>query len=264
MPDLSMSTVKTGRDGTTWIVGYVGDESGRLVVGRVTDGVVSAFIDDRLPSAWPSVLTLGYTVDVAPDGAVWIGSPEGATRFADGTFEFFGLETGSDCCYSPLAVDAQGSVWLLRDSSTYRLVGGVWNEMPPVGASGQAMVAPIVATPDGGIWVFTRDPLSGPPATFRFEGPGWVRYSQREAQEVGIPVAANSEFRAVEAPDGTIVTTETFYRFAADRWEHLPVDGLEPDTGASADWSRRGIAIDSDGSIWVPTLDGAARMTPAP
>jgi hypothetical protein len=264
MPDLSMSTVTTGPDGTTWIVGYTAEESERLVVGRVSDGGIFVSVDNRLPASWPSFLTVGYTGYVAPDGALWIGSPEGATRFSDGTFGFFGIEEpDDDCCYGPLAVDAEGSVWLLRGRVPYRLVDGVWNELPSIGAPSVDVVAPIVATPDGGVWVFSRQPERGQYFTHRFDVSGWVTYSQDEAAEMGIPVATSSEFRAIDAPDGTVVTTVTLHRFADDNWERLPTDGLSLGPDNSADWSRRGIAISTDGSIWVPTLDGAARMIPS-
>lgn len=278
LPDLEVSAVEEGADGVTWIVGYRAIDH-RLEVARVTGGDLTTYVAedaDRGPAGSPSYTVISETVDVAPDGAVWAGSPDGVWRFQDDRFTRYAPPPNptGECC-GPLAVDATGTVWMALGSEVYRLTGGDWVQALTIDLGPENpgwWIGPIITTPDGGVWVLAPSPAA---SVHRYDGSEWSVHSWADAEAMGLPTRTSptTEFAAMRSADGTNATIQygrdgsagRVHLFLDGRWQPLPTDDLDLTWGEhSADRITGGMAVGPDGSVWLPLGNGVARLSPAP
>jgi ligand-binding sensor domain-containing protein len=134
-----------------------------------------------------------------------------------------------------LAVDAQGSTWVLvRSSRTLgRIVNGAYEPETLSIVPGSALRI----GPDGRLWMATR---IGP-----------QRLVGERFEPVGSPLSISPSAPYAVGPDGTpyTVSNRRIVRLVGNTWEELP-----PHPGAGAGISN--IAVAPDGAVWVATEEG--------
>ncbi len=262
LPDLEAATIETGPDGTDWIVGYTAGpegatQAGTLLVARVADGALETHTAGEMPAGWvvPDRRRIAETVDVAFDGAVWAAGDTGVCRFAGETFEFLPLPAAAPgCCVGgaiPLAVDAAGVPWvLLGESGTalYRLDAGEWVLALEL-SDDTVLRGPDPRHPGRcGVGPGPRRSRTGALGNvYQYDGSEWTAYSREEADALGLPTRASSNFVSLRAPDGTVITFQLdaylgpggVHAFVDGGWDRLPTLGLHlSPSELFADWSE--------------------------
>ena len=154
-------------------------------------GIESWLPDDGLAGSWVR--------DVAemPDGAIWIATGSGLSRFDGRRFSNFrahtepGLPTNA---VHALAVDARGRLWIGMDRGGVSTIeDGRLQRGPRLREMEGSPIVTLAATPDGSVWIGSR--MAG---LFRATGTAVVPV------ELGVPGKGVSVVRLHVAPDGAL------------------------------------------------------------
>ncbi|MBL9126602.1 MAG: hypothetical protein JNL97_03090, partial [Verrucomicrobiales bacterium] len=225
----------------------------------------SAFLRDQEGSLWTSVEgagviqlrrskfgTLGAEDGLADDvvtsvtstrnGDVWIGTPKGLHRFADGVLETFGKEDGlTDTFVFSLAEDSTGTLWVSTRLGGLCLLEGrrfvplPKSEQPP--NRGPWCITPVR---DGSVWIGTRN--------------GAIRYRDRRRVEHlnGSDVLSNDDVRSIaEDGDGGLWFGTSYglnHRANGRTTAFTKLTNLPPLEVTVA------LHPDPDGSLWIGTM----------
>ena len=181
-----------------------------------------------------------HAVAVAADGAIWVGTDAGVSRFDGETWFIYTTENGLlNDLVTAITVAPDGTLWFLTGGGVSRFDGEAWtNYKMPFGRA-------IAVTPDGVVWVGTFDGL------LRFDGQTWTTYSEED----GLPDSHVEDITI--AADGTVwaVTWGGVSRFDGEVWATPRQMAV-----ALRHTTPRSIAVASDGAVWVATDTGAFRF----
>jgi streptogramin lyase len=234
-------------------------------------------------------------VALAPDGALWFGSYDGISRFDGNTCTTYDTGATPRSIHGPnpepdwvqvIVVAQNGVVWFdtpgLQDRGVCRFDGATWTTYTTDDGLASNSVWAIAAPPDGTVWFGTGGGAS------RFDGENWITYTAQDG------LAYNFASSIAVAPDGALWfgAGNSITRFDGESWTTYKTgDGSEvesiavgPDgvlwlyTGRSVSrfdgqtwvtytpansglaglaWgSPRGLAVDSQGRVWVGTWNG--------
>lgn len=260
-------SAQAASDGRAWIFGYDEDQAPTFVeVGA--SGVV-AHPSGPIPPSFP-VAELRLTFDVGPDGALWYGTADGAWSHDGNELTFHPLGAPQGCCPPSLAVGRNGDVWVQLGADVFRYSDDVRTRFTPadgVPDFGDTDPATVIPTADGGVWIVNTSSVS------RFDGTAWITYSAAEAIEQGLAFGHSGV--SVESPDGStwILSYASggswwLARYDDGRWKGGALDTMrwaEPSPGPLQvnrhDVFNRPLVVAPDGSGWIATTRGVARIT---
>ena len=218
-------------------------EGRALDPARAPRSLVTTAWRDQLPHA--TVLA----ILPAPDGYLWLGTYEGLVRFDGVELQVFDRRTTPQLRSSvvlSLAADRTGAVWAgMQNGGLVRFQGGrvdVWTREDGLVAD---TVQKLFVDRAGDLWIGT--------------GRGVQRMRRGALDRPG--GAASFGSRAVVAfaqtPDGTIwAGGDGLWVLRAAGWARVPVG--EGPQGAVVE----SLLADRDGSLWIGTSDGLARLAP--
>jgi ligand-binding sensor domain-containing protein len=294
-------------DGTTWTYvttedGLVDNDLSAVAVGQ--DGTIAAGTDRGISvyhaGQWRTLRT-GPTlsqvtaVAVTPDGAVWFGFGDDASRPAGGGLSRF---DGHDWQYllgdaevDALAVAPDGSLWTNVGCDVQRFDGTAWETVARCGkdlpagnfhdivftshgaawlASGlglahfdgqswtsyEKLVNSLAVAPDGAIWMNGWEGSQGSQYVARFDGENWTTFKSADSYPGGFMVGAVT-------PDGLvwgIAPERGLACFDGQAW----TDGHSWTFYLTADdLSLEGISVLTvapDGTLWAATCKGLAHF----
>ena len=136
-----------------------------------SDDGVTALIEDREGNIWAgtldglnrltphkmtAVLNLGpvSSVDVTPDGQVWVGTPDALVEFVGGDIQ--GRRDPRPLVGAPLGAmhaDERGALWIATNRNLLRLAGGDQLVVPLSGSSPRQITS-MTSDLDGGVWLY--------------------------------------------------------------------------------------------------------------
>jgi hypothetical protein len=191
------------------------------------------------------------TVEVAPDGTVWVVGSGWIGRY-DGSWQVFSGDDvqALDGQLGALAVDGEGVVWAEVASEPIARYDGSWSSVDPPSDDGWQVITPagLSIGPDGTLWVGTLDA-----GVFAFDGLTWQHYTE----DNGAPTRA---WNVTAGPDGTVWAWDNGYYTDVSLEAYVPATGFARYDGAS--WttftvddgllSNEGsIVVAADGTVWV-------------
>lgn len=242
-------------DATTAVVE---DSAGTLWVGTATDGL-NALPRDGAGTAAPRVFSVhnGLPSDVilslaaAPNGDVWVGTPDGLGRIRDGRVTSFTSADGlPDDFIRSLLIDGDGSLWIgtrhglthwmgAKDSArgtpqqTYTQAGGL----------GSDLVGAMVRDRAGDLWIATFAGLS------RLHGGSIANYTVKDGLGSNVITALQAR------DDGTLLIgtqDRGWSLWDGMRFSRVQQSGLDRT-------SIHAILDDKIGHLWFATGEGIAR-----
>jgi signal transduction histidine kinase/sugar lactone lactonase YvrE len=236
LPQDTIRAITQTTDGFLWL----GTDEG---LARFDGYEFVAFGKDQggLPSNSVNVLA------ASPDGALWIGTPSGLTRYAHGQFRTFTQKDGlPGTAVSALLVDHTGTLWIVAGGSLSRFDGTQFHNF----IREQDVPLRVVR----GVWEDREQRLyvAGTSSVARLENGSFRSLFERTALADDFPAAVLTDhrenlwilgFRGLvrKSPDGRIS------RYGSRE-------------GLSDPFELRAIKEDRDGSLWVATNSGLARL----
>ncbi len=219
----------TARDGIPRgsIRAIIEDRAGAIWIG--TDGGgIARYADDswavytRADGLAGDVVRGGFAI--APDGALWIGTDSGLSRYAAGRFTSWGAKDGLTRAVLAVHTDAAGVVWVgTLGSGLYRLTNGALASFTTREGLFDDLVFGILEDADGWLWM---------------------------ACNRGVFRALKADFARISAGDRRPLTVETFGRAHGMRDPECN-GGTFPSC-----WRAR------DGRLWFSTSGGVAVVDP--
>lgn len=245
-----------GPNGDVW----VGTPSG---VSRIRDGRVTTLeVDDGLLSAQATAIA------VRPDGAVWLGMPgRGLQLWDEGPRGSWSTENGLPSNFvTALHRSVSGPLWIgTRDGLARLSTGEITTTHLGAPGTPSNAVNGIFEAPSGTLWIATNGGLGRlrPDGTTTHYGPDTGPF----AGQIHAVVEDSLGFLWLSSNDGIHRTSvgdlDAIDRGAIDRVSSRAftrADGLRSDE-ANGGVDPAGLLRD-DGSIWFPTMRGAARIEP--
>jgi len=189
------------------------------------------------------------------DGALWIGTEQGVTRYRDGTYTRYTIADGlmtQGCAY--LFVDSQGRVWC---GSGYTPEDGVsvfegesWQPMAQATQLAHPMLNAMLEAEDGALWFATGFSAEG--GLSIYDGNTWRTVTKEDG-------LAGSKVRFLfQDESGTIWVSSEYngtIRMAQNGWQlFTPKEGL-------AGWEVKAMLQDSQGNLWLGTELGLTRIS---
>lgn len=202
----------------------------------------------------------------ARDGAVWIGTDEGVSRWQDGRFRNYGVAEGL-CYFSirTLLEDRNGDLWIGAERGVSRLHNGAFVRDAVVERLKAERVWAIHEDPEGGLWFGTRSA-----GLFRWKNGRLTEYGSTQG------LAGNSIYHILEDPAGTIwmsgpngissVTRRDLDRVAETAGFHPAVTLYGISDGLETTQMHGGVqpagCLTARGEVWFPSNKGPVRITP--
>jgi len=187
------------------------------------------------------------SIAVAPDGALWLGTVRGISRFDGEAWTNYTKDDGLAANgVRAIAVALDGALWFgTGTGGVSRFDGETWTSYTVDDGLRSNSVLAIAVAPDGALWFVTEfDGVS------RFDGKTWTDYTKRDGLP-GLCIAV--------APDGTVWIGTKYYgvsRFDGQTWTtYTKRDGL-------ADNYVQAITVAPDGALWFGTERGISRFDP--
>jgi streptogramin lyase len=251
MPASSIQSVALAPDGVLWFGSYYGISrfDGDTCTTYNADATPRPIHGPGLEPNWVQVIA------VAQDGAVWFDTPgledRGVCRFDPAADSGHGGETWTTYTSDDglasnsvraIAVAPDGAVWFgTAGGGVSRFDGQGWTTYTAGDGLARNFVSSITVAPDGALWFGAGNGIS------HFDGESWTTHTTADGSEV--------ESIAV-GPDGVLwlYTGRGVSRFDGQTWvTYTPANsGL-----AGVAWgSPRGLAVDSQGRVWVGTWNG--------
>jgi tetratricopeptide (TPR) repeat protein len=190
------------------------------------------------------------TVAVAADGALWVGTESGVSRFDGETWTTFTEKDGlTGNKVWAIAAVPDGAVWFGTPYGVSHFDGETWTTYTKEDGLVANGVQSIAVAPDGAVWFGTRYGVS------RFDGQTWTTYTEDDG------LVNNTVFSIAATPDGVVWfgTYQGVSRFAyaagGDQvWTSFTKqDGL-------ADDQVHPVAVAADGAVWAGTYRGVSRF----
>ena len=249
-------SVHGGEDGAVWFGTYGGGVN-RYQDGRLTTYTTqTGFLSDAV-----------FALHRGPSGALWMGTDAGIARYADGAFQTLTEDDGlSSNLVSTLHEDPRGTLWVgTFPNGLDRVRDGTFVHLGPSDGLPESVITDIHEDPGGTLWLGTRGG-----GLVRLQGDTITTYTSRDG------LYSDNIYQILEDEQGRLwmgsgkgifcLSREVLDDYAAGRIEHLTPavfgenDGLRTDemNGGTqpAGWRR------TDGSLWFPTAQGAARIDP--
>lgn len=176
--------------------------------------------------------------EVAGTGAIWFAANGGAARLESGNWSVLGESDGLPHRVVHFVVeDPHGVVWLGCRTGLARRTDGNTEVLFPQLNFRSGLVAP-----DGSMWFGTSE------GVLHWDGTQWHRSLEGTITQLGFVTS-----------DGTIwagTSAQGVFRLGADGWERID---LPPEMRGAEVFD---LAEESDGSVWVATSLGVARISP--
>ncbi len=235
----SVGALAVGPDGTVWTASYQG-------LSHFDGETWTTFENEAEVAAFPAGMDVPCPINavvVAPDGKIWTGGSSDVGVY-DGT-SWTNYANQNSMLVSAVAIAPDGAIWFgTEESGIGRVEEGGYStffasELP------QNDTTSVAIAPDGAAWL---TPFFAPSVwAVRFDGESWKNYGEED----GLPYEAGNTL--VLAPDGLPwIVGQGVYRFDGQRW----IDMGAPISGASI----TGIAFAPDGTAWISSYKGAARL----
>ena len=236
LPSGAVLCLTQDRDGFLWLGtenGLLRYEGGQCRHWSLEDGLPSAYISQVLPD---------------PDGGVWVGTLRGLVRFRNGRFEpaILGTEPAGTVATS-IAQDRQGRIWAATRQGRYVQEDGVRFKALPGRMQGSA-------------GALTEGPHSG---ALYLASPGGIQafYPNGSTRQWGPSDGLPATGVSLVAEDGE----GRIWAGVGLRLFMLPAGGTrfqDESRRLKASLTASGTPfLDRDGSLWLPTQDGALHLT---
>ena len=268
-------------------IGVAAQEDGQptttdqLLAGMVTEevepGVIRVVNDGYRDLSYANAYLPGYTVDVAPDGSVWLSGDKGRQGLfrlgKEAVFEYFKYPA-SGPPYLEAAPD--GSLWALGEDadwsdSIFSFDGEGWTERATT-TDDTLLFRALTIGPDGTVWVAASDRDQSCRDTadcigtvlLRLEDDGsltaiedWVDVYDRDVSPDEVAVSPDGDVWLIGQGRSYPHGGEVLLRFDGERWEAIPgPEGWKPGM------LGRSLDFDPEGALWVKANEtgGLARF----
>ncbi len=248
-----------------------------MVTEEVEPGVIRVVNDGYRDLSYPNVGYPGYTVDVTPDGSVWLSDDEGRQGLfrlgEEAVFEFFKY-TASWPPYLEAAPD--GSLWALGkdpdwSDRIFSFDGEGWTERATT-TDDTLLFRALTIGPDGTAWVAASDrdqycPISADclgTVLIRLEDDGsltaiedWADVYDRDVSPDEVAVSPDGDVWLIGQGRSYPHGGEVLLRFDGEGWEAIPgPEGWKPGM------LGRSLDFDPEGALWVKANEtgGLARF----
>lgn len=234
LPASQVTALARTPDGFLWLGSYEG-----LV--RFDGAQFRLYTPEDLPGLGRGTLV---TLDVAPDGALWVSSGRTVLRrAADGRWRTFGTAAGlPDARITALHVDRAGTVWIGTRTGVWRMRDGRATPLPAPSFEPPPAVTALSSAPDGALWVGTLTR-----GVMRWDGRGWTARTVRDGLH-------GDRVDAVHADrDGTIWVGA--YGAGLSRIRGARIDAIA--VGRAGAPSRiHSFVRDDEGTLWMAAENG--------
>jgi len=226
--------------------------------GSVVCGIRSSLPDDTTTfwrynsMEWSKINTFGRfknsrqvnSCAIGPDGALWIGTPEGLECFKNETWTLFTEADGlADNAIGPTAIEENGVVWAgTGESGVSKFDGVSWVTFTEADGLANNEITSIAVGLENTIWVGTHGGVSC------YDGNTWTSFTKDD----GLP--GNVVNTVAIGPNGDVWIGIYDYvvRYNNIEWETFSVDD-----GLFSGYIQA-ISVSSDGYVWVGTRCGVS------
>ncbi len=252
-----------------------------LLAGMVTEevepGVIRVVNDGYRDLSYANAYLAGYTVDITPDGSVWLSGDEGRQGLfrlgEEAVFEYFEYPAS----WPPyLEAAPDGSLWALGkdpdwSDSIFSFDGEGWTERATT-TDDTLLFRALTIGPDGTVWVAASDRDQSCPDTadcigtvlLRLEEDGsltaiedWADVYDRDVSPDEVAVSPDGDVWLIGQGRSYPHGGEVLLRFDGERWEAIPgPEGWLPGT------LGRSLDFDPEGALWAKANEtgGLARF----
>jgi len=187
---------------------------------------------------------------VAPDGSPWAGAGCGIQRFDGSAWETLARCDRELPAGNVLDIEfaADGSAWVATGFNLLRFDGKVWTPY-------DKLVHAVVAGPGDALWANGWDGVQGSQYVARFDGEEWTTYYLDESFAGAFSASAVTSDGRVWGlvPDGRLAAFDGQAWSEAGSWAlYAPPEGVL--------LQGPGPILAPDGTLWVRTQDGVARL----
>lgn len=182
-------------------------------------------------------------IAVALDGAIWVGTDNGASRFDGTNWQRYNTENDlAGHSTRSIVVALDGTLWFNSAQGISRFDGKTWTKYTPPGKYSFDTVAHSIAVaPDGTLWAGTAENV------WHFDGTTWISYNIHEKPE------HNYTTSVVVAPDGAVWVGSLgggVSRFDGKKWTSY----------TTVDTYILFISVAPNGAVWIGSAFGVARF----
>lgn len=237
---LQINCVSQAPDGSLWI----GSGSGLYRF----DGIhFTLFHEIAGEAAFPAIDI--QTLYTAPDGTLWIGFyMPGIVSIRNGRVRVYTQANGLPYGNVPRIVSApDGSIWAVARNQLVHLVNNRWQEAGRSVGLAQKSVYELLFDKEGTLWIAAGDALYALPK-------GHSRVQLIELLTTAHDLRSVS--RLVEATDGSLWISESFYSGEPDMVKRLPIKGFIATEPVLIRDQAISLIPSSDGSLWILSITG--------
>ena len=286
-------------------------ERATSLTGLLADGVY-ALLQDRDGNIWAGtteglnrltprkisqIIDLGLLrgIEVAPDGGIWIGAVDGLVRYLPSGELSQRVARSGGSQLTALGADARGTLWVAKDQSLNRVVGGEsYLIASPTGRQLQR-ISSITSDSQGGVWLYDTDQgllrwrqggpagvlapaLRNRPVTVMHtdrSGLVWIAFEDEGIAVVSADGAMRlhgrgdgfdaGPYRAIyedERGDIWLGGDKGLTKYSDGRPTTLLLDArvLDPNGSVSSDIRVSAVVSDNDGVLWLGSRLGVIRL----
>ncbi|WP_263381216.1 sensor histidine kinase [Granulicella arctica] len=225
----SITSIAQGKDGYLWL----GTSHGLYFFDGISFKAYQVNHDGEALSRDISV------VKSLPDGGLWVGYEQGGASFLlnDHLVTYSAADGLAQGTVRAFARDRKGTIWAATQYGLVRLIGSRWQNVGVHWGYPSEYPDNVFVDSRGTLWTSTRDGLS------------FLREGEVQFHLVASKRLQNVDFS--ESPDGTVWLASAVGSIRAITTH----DGNYTATGIAYPFRSEGIHIDSEGALWITTVD---------